>query len=243
MKKHLLAMAVFLAGGLILCAQGQWEVSLHYSGWSIDVVDTAIEDNFVPDFDYYDPDKGKLNFDSNGYNYGLEIRFFPGGRNGCFSIGISYERNYFRGDLSGSYVETDNQGNRIDVEGRGSFDFYPHSINISLRWDLWPRSRIHPYIGFGFGFGPLNGDMTMVTTATTHVGGATLTETETETWTLKEAIEELEEEEGEEFPLGFFPVIQFQVGVRGHIAGPVHLILEGAFYNGLILRGGLAFRF
>lgn len=243
MKKLLFAATVVLIGSTVLLSQGHWEFGFHYSGWSIDVVESVIEDNVIPEFDNYDPDKGKLGFDSNGYNYGVEIRYFPGGRNGSFSIGVSYERNFFRGDLSGSYSETDEWGNRAEVEGKGSFELVPHSINVNLRWDLWPRGRIHPYIGLGFGFGPLNGNLTLVSTTTTFVGNTTRTETVTESRTLKEAIAELEEEEGEDFPLGFFPIIQLQFGIRGHIAGPVDLLLEGAFYDGLILRGGVAIRF
>jgi len=243
MKKALMTVLALLLGGFTISAQGHWELGVHYSGWSIDIVEAAIEESVIPEFDNYDPDKGQLGFDSKGNNYGLEIRFFPGGESGSFSIGLSYERNYFRGDLSGSYTETDDWGNRVDVEGNGSFELLPHSFNINLRWDLWPRSRIHPYIGFGFGFGPLNGNLTLEVTTTTFIGNTTQKETTTESRTLKEAIQELEDEEGEDFPLGFFPIFHFQIGIRGHIAGPVYLLVEGAFYDGLILRGGLSVRF
>lgn len=235
-------LAVLFMGGF-LSAQGHWEIGLHYSSWSINVVQTAIEENVIPDFDYYDPDKGPLSFDSNGSNFGLELRFFPGGEKGSFSIGISYERNYFKGTLKGSYTDSNSPGTRVEVEGNGTFDFAPHSFNINLRWELWPGSRIHPYFGVGFGFGPLNGTLGIDSRVTTYYGALSETETYREEKTLKEAIEELEQEEGESFPFKFFPIVHFQLGLRGQISGPLYFLIEGAFYDGFILRGGLALRF
>ena len=240
--KRIVSFFVFLAIPIAVAAQGHWEIGVHYSGWSIDIVEKVIEENVIPDFDYYDSEKGRLNFDSNGRNYGLELRYFPGGENGSFSIGVSYERNYFKGTLQGSYTDKDSQGNRVDVSGNGTFEFVPHSFNVNLRWELWPRWRIHPYIGLGFGFGPQNGTLTLESKAISFYGALSKTETYSETRTLKQAIEELEQEEGESFPLGFFPIVHAQLGVRGRLFGPLYFLLEGAFYDGLIIRGGVSVR-
>ncbi len=243
MRRMTIPVVLVLLFSLQGYAQGEWEIGIHYSHWSINVAKPFIEDNFVDAFENYDPQKGDLSFDSNGNNYGLEVRFFPGGKNGAFSIGLAYDRNNFKGSLSGSYEEQDNFGNRAVVNGEGAFEMNPHSFNLSLRWDIFPAARVHPYIGLGFGFGPLNGTLTMKTTTTTYIGGQTFTETETEELTLKEAIEEIEQEEGEEFPLGFFPIVYLHLGVRGEIVPNLYLLGEVAIYDGIIFRGGLALRF
>lgn len=243
MRKHILLLILTVILAIQGFPQGKWEVGIHYSRWSINVAKSFIEDNFTDAFENFDPDKGALDFDSNGNNYGIEVRFFPGGKNGAFSIGLSYERNNFKGTLSGSYEEQDNFGNRAVVTGDGSFEMNPHSFNFSLRWDLFPAARLHPYIGLGFGIGPLDGTLFMKTTTTTYIGGQTLTDIEYEELSLKEAIEEIEQDEGEDFPVNFFPIVYLHLGIRGEIVPNIYLMGEVAIYDGIIFRGGLALRF
>lgn len=242
MRKKIVEVILFA----ILCfptfAQGNWEVSAHYSSWSINVAKDYIEENFVDAFEYYDPTKGALNFDSNGNNMGLMVRFYPGGKEGAFSLGVSYERNNFKGTLTGSYVETDNHGNRAEVTANGLFDLTPHSFNFSIRWDLFPSGAVHPYIGVGVGFGPLNGILSLETVTRTTINGSTITDREYEELTLEEAIEKLEIEEGENYPFNFFPILHVCVGLKGEILPNIYLMGEAAFYDGIIFRGGVAVR-
>lgn len=223
---------------------GKWEVGFHYSYWSINIIAPLVED-FTPDLEYYDPEKGDFNFDSNGSNFGFELRFFPGGKNGAFSIGLSYERNNFKANVTGAYSETDPSGYRADYSAAGSLELLPHSFNLSLRWDLWPKARVHPYIGLGFGFGALSGNITALSQAKLYSPTGQLVDEEQafEEWTLDEAIDEYEQEEGEEFPLGFFPIVHLQFGFRGEVVNNLYLLVEAAIYDGVILRGGIAYRF
>ena len=221
--------------------EGKFEVDFHYSYWTIDMIAPLLED-MTPELEYYDPEKGAINFDSNGNNFGFEVRFFPAGKNGSFSLGISYERNNFKANLSGSYTEF-----RSGIEWKnsldGNIDLRPHSFNFSLRWDLWPKARVHPYLGFGFGIGSLSGTAEYYVETTDQGVPDPVILYERDEATLKEMIEEYEEEEGESFPVSFFPIIHLNFGLRGEIVENVYLLAEVAVYDGLIFRGGLAYRF
>jgi hypothetical protein len=242
MKKIVLPLVLAALLTFQVFPKGEWELGFHYSYWSIDIIGPIIEDSIGEGFDEYDVNKGDLNFDSDGNNLGFEVRYFPGGRNSAFSLGLSYEKNNFKGSLAGTYEETDNLGNRAVVSADGSFDLRPHSFNFSIRWDLWPSSRVHPYIGLGIGIGPLNGDLRLRVTTTTYIGNQTFVEEETEEKTLQEILDDAAAE-GEEFPLGFFPIVHLHFGFRGEIAPNIYVLAEAAVYDGIIFRGGLAFRF
>ena len=220
--------------------EGKFEVGFHYSYWTIDMIAPLLED-MTPDLEYYDPEKGEINFDSNGNNFGFEVRFFPAGKNGSFSLGISYERNNFKANLSGSYKEM-----REGIEWKnsldGNIDLRPHSFNFSLRWDLWPKARVHPYLGLGFGFGSLSGTASYYVETTDQGEPDPVILYESDERTLKELIDEYEAE-GESFPVSFFPIIHLNFGLRGEIIENVYFLAEFAVYDGLIFRGGLAYRF
>ena len=244
MKKATVLLFVLLAGVYAygFAEGGHWEIGGHYSYWSIDVISSWAEDNLVSEFDDFDPKKGKLDFDSHGNNYGIELRYFPKGKNGSFSIGFSYERNNFLSDVTGTYTESDGNGNQAKVEADGTINLYPHSFNVNLRWEIAPRARIHPYIGLGFGFGVQDGKYVLHTKTTTYYQGNTQISESIEEKTLKQVLDELKEE-GNEFPVGFFPIIQVQVGLRLELMENIYILAEGAVYDGIAFRGGLAFRF
>lgn len=242
MKKIIILIFLILLLSIQIYSEGEWVLGFHYSKWSINVVKPMIEENVTDAFDDFDTSKGDLNFDSSGNNIGFEIRYFPKGKNGSFSMGISYERNNFKGTLGGNYTDTDDFGNRIEVVGKGSFDLKPHSFNFNLCWDLWPKSRVHPYIGIGIGIGPLNGDLELNTTTTTYYQGYTVVEEEKEKKTLKEAINELDDE-GQGFPLTFFPIIHLSLGCKGEVVNNLYVFVEVAIYDGTLFRGGVSYRF
>ena len=238
-KVYVLFGLFFIISSLDFAGPGKFEVGLHYSYWTINMIAPLVED-ITPELSYYDPDKGNLNFDSDGNNFGFEFRFFPAGKNGSFSVGLSYERNNFKAKVSDFYTDTIS-GVSGDVTLDGNIDLRPHSFNLSLRWELWPSARVHPYLGFGFGFGALSG--TASYTVEADLDGLPDPPPESEEWTLKELIEEYEQEEGESFPASFFPIIHLNFGLRGEVYDNIYLLLEVAIYDGFILRGGLAYRF
>ncbi len=238
-KTFLLILTIFLLFANIY-GNGKWEVGIHYSYWSINFAKPFIEKGLEDVFDNFDSNKGDLNFDSNGNNYGIDLRYYPKGKYGSFSLGVSYEKNNFKGDLSGNYKDTI-YGVSSEISAIGIFNIQPHSFNFSLRWDIAPKYRVHPFFGFGFGIGRINGFINGTITGTT-AAGAIVSEINEET-TLTELIEEYEEEEGKKFPLSFFPIIYFSIGVKGEITNNIYFLGEVAVYDGLIFRGGFAFKF
>lgn len=242
MKKILIPFFLVLLLSIQIHSEGEWVVGFHYSKWSVNIIRQIIEDNVTDAFDDFDTSKGDLTFNSNGNNFGFEISYFPKGKEGSFSIGLSYERNNFKGKLTGNYTDKDNFGNKEEVVGEGFFDLRPHSFNINLFWDLWPKSRVHPYVGFGFGIGPLNGEGELTTTTTTHYHGYTLIEETKDEKTLKEAINELDDE-GEGSPFTFFPIIHLKLGLKGEIVNNLYAFVELAIYDGTLFRGGILYRF
>lgn len=241
-KKFFLTIILFLLA-LPAVSKGMWEIGTHYSYWTINMISSFVEDNLTPDIKYYDPSKGSLNFKSEGNNYGLEVRFFPAGENGSFSIGLSYEKNNFKARVDGNYKGRDDNGNDYTATAYGTLNLIPHSFNFSIRWELWPKAKIHPYIGLGFGLGQQKGNLTVHSKLTTSVEGNNVIEETDEVWTFDDLKEEYKKEEGREFPVSFFPILHLNFGFRGKIVNNVYLLAEIAVYDGLIFRGGIAYRF
>ncbi|MEN8222792.1 MAG: hypothetical protein ABFR36_05990 [Acidobacteriota bacterium] len=243
MKKLILLLTAALIIAIPSMAKGNFEIGFHYSVWNVNMIAPLLEDEIIPEIEYWDPEYGSLSFSSNGSNYGFEFRFFPGGKDGSFSMGLSYERNNFKMRADGTYDGKDDHGNPIKAEASGTIDLLPHSINLSIRWELWPTKRIHPFIGFGFGFGAQEALVKFHSRATTTIGGIDVVEEQDEVWNFDDIEAEYEASEGKKFPVSFFPVIHINFGFRGEVVDNVYLLGEVAFYNGLIFRGGIAYRF
>ncbi len=240
MKKLLLLVLLVASITFLSHAQGKWEIDGHYSSWGSGFVVASPKDYVTDAFDEY---HGPIGFDFDGHNFGFGLRFFPAGKQGSFSIGLSYERNYFNADLSGSYTETV-QGVTVNKTGSGRMETTPHSFNLDFRWEIIPRAKVHPYIGVGFGAGPLDGDITFTTVTEPNQGGAVTTRTVTEELTLKDAINKIEAKQGKDlYPVNFFPIFHLDLGIRAEIVNGVYLLGEVALYDGTSVRGGLAYRF
>ena len=244
MKKLILIALFIVSITCVSSAQENWEIGTHYSNWGMGYFIVNPENDASDVFDAYD---GPIEFDSNGYNFGISVRFFPGGKQGSFSVGFSYERNYFNADISGSYSEEIDNAT-ITKTGSGYVNLTPHSFNLDVRWEIFPNSKVHPYVGIGFGAGPQNGNIVFTTVTDSQINGSVNTETVTEELTLKEAIKKIEQEQEMEqdedyYMVDFFPILYLNVGLRAKLAKNFYLLGEIAIYDGFIARGGLAFRF
>lgn len=231
-----------------LSAKGKWEFNMHYSSWSLnllkgmieDMVNDAIEDEFKEQIlaehpnlieSYYSQD---VSFDSSGNNYGFEIRFYPGGEKGSFSIGFSIEKTKMELSLDGNVRDEFTDGSYADLQANGNFIMEPLSYNISFRWDIKPSWRVRPYFTFGFGVAPLNGN-----TSYSLIGNF---------YNANEGRLESEIIEGEEnlkdikdIP-SIVPIVQLNFGIKGEITKNFHLLIDAGIWNGFLLRGGLSFR-
>jgi len=255
-----------------LPAQGNWEIGFHYSQWSIDILRSMIEDgigdaletnlknNFLDEIrkDYPNLEEVSYNqdisFDSGGDNYGFEIRWYPGGYYGSFSLGLSVEKTTMRvslPQLSADLALKDSITSKTasfkgDASG-AKFEMKPLSFHLSFRWDIYPSGTVHPYITFGVGAATgtaiengkysvsWSGDLAIEGEAPEQYKGS-------EEKTLKELKDEQEAEGNEFFLPGFLPFIQLNVGVKAAFSDNFHALLDVGIWNGFLIRGGISIR-
>lgn len=262
----LIVLLLLFAAAPHLSAQGKIELGFHYGSWSIDLLRGVIEeglsdalksdlkDQFLEDIQQDYPNltessySQNVSFDSSGSNFGFDIRWYPGGQTGSFSIGLSVEKTSMKvalPEISADLVLSD--GSTFQANSNGEFLIKPLSFHLSLRWDIKPSWRVHPYITFGLGAATgtalENAELTYSYSGTLSIAGDTESYSGGETRTLIELKDELEAE-GEDFFLpGFIPFIQLNLGVRGQLTDNLALLVDAGIWNGFLLRGGVAFRF
>ena len=249
-----------------LQGQGNFEFGFHYSKWSLNIIKGLIEDalsenmksTFSDDFltdiqqdypglseDSYEQD---VSFDSSGSNFGFEARWYPGGRHGSFSLGLSVEKTSMEVSIPKLSALMDmDDGSYYEADANASFIINPLSFHFSFRWDIIPSSPIHPYLTFGLGAATGTAldeaEFSYSYSGTYYEGGNSESYAGSETKTLTELKEDMEDE-GEDFFLpGFIPFIQLNLGLKGEITDNLHLLVDAGIWNGFLLRGGIAFRF
>jgi hypothetical protein len=245
-----------VAGGQTIGPRGgHWEIGFHYSSWGVNLVKGLFEDPLLKSVSkeirknvnaqldalapgYLTPstDSHALVFDSEGKNYGAEIRFYPRGRRGSMSVGFSIEQTnitlYAKGPVTQNYTD----GSSATVEGDAVVDTNPVTTHLSFRWDFVPSSRVTPYFIFGLGLGPLNGDV-RYTYAGQYTRGSQQLSVSGD-WT--ESFDQLREDE--DISLDLMLMAHAAFGVKAEVLRGVILLAEAGFWDGLILRAGLAFR-
>jgi len=234
----------------------RFEIGFHFSHWSIDLLEGILKDEvskriakeiredvagkindvypLIFDIDYgYD-----LLFDSGGSNYGLEIRYYPQGKQGSFSFGLSFEKNNMKITMEGPVEVNFSDNTYAQVESTGYIELNPFTTNLSFRWDTKPSWRVTPYFVFGFGIAALNGNINYAYDGPYYWEGEPFYLDEDELKTFKEAEEEMD------FNIpNIFPLLQINIGIRGEIVPHLNLNAEAGIWNGFILRGGLSYRF
>lgn len=255
-----------------LSAQGYFEFGFHYSQWSLDLLRGAIEEGIGDALETDLKDEileeiredhpsireksydQSVSFDSGGSNYGFEVRWYPGGQFGSFSIGLSVEKTEMRVSLPDVSVNMllEEQNTLREASFSGSvqtaqFIIKPTSFHLHFRWDIKPSARVHPYITFGAGLATGS----VLEKATYEVqwsgqlqrlGEAPENYSGTESKTLKQLKDE-REAEGEDFFLpSVLPIIQLNFGIKGEITENLFLLIDAGIWNGFIIRGGVAFR-
>ncbi|MFZ2054893.1 MAG: tetratricopeptide repeat protein [Candidatus Aminicenantales bacterium] len=242
--------------GIMEEAGGHFEVEVHYGAWSVDPAKGAFEDNLTGRVaneirehlteqlsDSYGEKlvpssyEQSLSFNSEGSNYGFEVRYYPLGRRGSMSIGLSLEKTKIKLLIKGPLTQRYADGSAASVEGDAYVETNPLTTNLTFRWDFVPSWRVTPYIVVGFGIGLLNGTAAYVYSGDYRRGSAQASVSGEETKTFDDL-----REEGD-IDLDRFILIHTALGVKGNIYKGLILKGEVGFWDGLILRGGLAFRF
>jgi hypothetical protein len=272
----------WIAGGILagllfagpgLRAEGKWEFGFHYSRWSLNIIKSHVEDslNDTVASDLKDKilddiradypslmERGysqRTVFDSSGDNYGAEVRYYPGGRSGSFSVGFSIERTSMKVAVPEASVKLDLEDSITHTTGAftgdafGEFLLKPTSFHLSLRWDIFPSAGLHPYVTFGVGASTAKAIDTAIysyeyTGELSVPGGPSRAYADGETKTLRELIDE-QEAKDEDFvlPVNFVPFVQLNIGLKGRLTENLHLLVDAGVWDGFLLRAGLAFRF
>jgi len=234
----------------------RWELEVHFSSWSVDLIKGLFEADLNREageeirnelFDQIASShpglrktnhEQKISFDSGGSNYGFEARFYPGGERGFFSLGFSLEKTKIRLSLEGPAKQEFSDGSYAQINATGYIETNPLTTNFSFRWDFKPSWRVTPYFVFGVGLASLKGELGYVYSGTYRWAGfeESLENSKTKTFV------EFNEESDTDIP-NFFLLIQSAFGVRGEIHQGICLKAEAGFWNGFLLRFGLAYRF
>jgi len=234
----------------------KFEIEVHYSQWSIDLLKGLFEKELInssekeirkelssqvreshPYLVKADYENGLL-FDTGGYNYGLEIRYFPQGKNDPFSLGFSLEKTHMRFSIEGPVKQEFTNSTYAEVETEGYVKLNLVTTNISFRWDIKPDWRATPYFVFGLGLGTLNGEVSYYYNGSYNWGGPNEEISDSEVRKLKEAEEEID------FNIpNIFLLLQTNLGLRVRIMRFLHLRAEVGFWDGFLCRAGLAFSF
>lgn len=235
---------------------GHFEIDVHFSAWSIDPAKGAFEGTLTKKIanEIRDQVTGQLraiygnklapssyehslSLDSQGSNFGFEVRYYPLGKRGSMSIGLSLEKTRIKVMMKGPVTQRYADGSTATVEGDAYVETKPLTTNLSFRWDFVPSWRVTPYIVLGLGIGPLEGTASYVYTGTYRRGSAQSNVSGDKTKTFEELREE------EEIDLDRFILLHTALGVKGYVYKGLMVKAEVGFWDGLLLRCGLAYRF
>ncbi len=258
----------FLAGPLL--ADGRLEFSFHYSGWSLniarglvdnmvsDVLESDLKDRFLTQIQADYPalvENGysqKIAFDAPGHNFGFELRFYPGGRQGAFSLGLGIEKSSMEVNFSEVQADLDlidqnlNQAANFQALAQARFIIKPLSFHLNLRWELWPAKVISPFITLGAGLST-GQSFFDASYEYAYLGTLSLPDDSTRDYTQSatKTLGDIKDERlaaGKDFSLNFLPLVQLDIGFRARISRALSLCFEAGFFDGFIFRGGLAIR-
>lgn len=260
---------VFLVVSPSLSAQGHFEFGFHFGSWGINFVESILNtelEEMLPDILLGVAEENNENlentsfnlddfaFESGRNNWGVEVRWYPGGYGRSFSLGFSVERTSIRisSDFSASmeliqFDEGETRSATLDLQGSGQFEMNPTSVHFHFRWDIFPLARIRPFFTFGVGIAGMK-TLQDARLSASLIGEFQITGEETESIdeSLDKTLKELEDDaiaDGEAaFLPTLLPFVQLNFGIKGEITKNIYLLLDTGIFNGFILRGGISFR-
>jgi len=266
-----------LAGGILLCsgaglrAQGHFEVGFHYGWWTVDLLKSAIEGaindsiktdlrkKFLDEVHKDHPHDQEVSytqtlaFDSGGDNWGFDVRWYPSGAEGVFSLGLAVEKVNMRASLTdikislGLQNEVTHEFGVVQGGARGDFKIRPLAFLANVRWEFSPGARFRPYLCLGLGLTggsalenavfsySYEGDYNLPDRAPEHYAGS-------ESKTGKQ-LKDQAEAEGEKFGIpSVLPFVQLGIGLSAAVHRNIHLLVDAGILDGFVLRAGVAVR-
>jgi hypothetical protein len=232
------------------------EIEVHVSSWSLnpilnmvsetlsDEVGKVVRDEIRREVRRKRPDlqpafdESDVVIGSSGSNTGFGFRIYPRGRSGAFSVGFSLEKTVMKATVDGAVTQVFSNGSRAVVDAQAYVEMRPWSTHMNFRWDFLPSRRISPLIVLGLGLARLDGIVGYSYTGTYFWEGPEETIGESDEKDFKTA----EEEIGDSIP-NILPFVQACLGLRAELYRGLSLRAEAGFWNGIIFRGGLSYRF
>ena len=243
---------------------GKLQIGIHYGPWTLKPFSNYFEDDLLREIskeirervnnaifggipwgglvtDYDD----ELVFGTSGHNIGFEIRFYPKGPEGSFSLGFSLERTKIKIKAEGPINQYYLEGASSTVEGLGYITTDPLTMNLSFRWDTSPSWRVSPYFVVGFGLATLLGEVGYEWTGTYQYKNIIEQTDGSDTLTFQE----VEWQTGKSFSESFtnipniFYLFQLNVGVRARITPNFFINGEFGFWDGMVFRAGVSYGF
>jgi hypothetical protein len=238
---------------------GKIEITVYYGRWSLNLFKGLFEDDLIDEISdeiqqeiisqvrgiRSDTDLIPTNFDqtftfdSGGPNYGLELRFYPQGREGAFSLGFSLDKTKIRLTIQGDVRQNFNDGSYAEVkDALGEITLNPLFTTLNFRWDFKPDWMVTPYFVFGVGMASLSGEVSYdyIGSYKWHIFEQEVGESETKT------IKEAEEDSDINLP-NILPLLQINLGIRAEVIPHLHLRVEAGIWDGFALRAGVGYRF
>ncbi len=251
MRKILVCIVILGMTPALAWPRGHWEVEAHVGTWSLnilrgpiedalgDALQEVVQDQLRSDF----PGKGlgtytqSIRFDSSGHNFGFGIRFYPGGMDGVFSMGVSLERTEMRLRVDGTVHQDFQDGSVLDAEATGEIVMRPWTVHFSMRWDIPVHPQIRPYLTLGFGYSGLTGTVTAQGAGTMRDAALPIPIPLIYRFSETEDLQNIRD-----LPLRWIPFVELNLGIQLRLEERLALRLDAGIWNGLRIRGGLAVR-
>ncbi len=249
MRKFII-FAIFISIiALPVAARPKYSLNLGYSFWSLNLIKGLIEDAVGDELQTQLQDQIRgdfpeetladynqtINFDSSGGGLVIELRIYPSGENGSFSLGFSYARIDSNIELSGDFRQNFVSGDYITATADSKLVHKYSAFLLDLRWDLFPEGKIHPYFSIGGGLAPLNGTLTYSATGFAYI------DKKKEKYNIEEETEELTDIE--DITISIVPILLVNAGIRVELYEGMSVYADGGVWNGFLFRVGLSYAF
>ncbi len=235
---------------------GHWEIGVHYSWWSVNLLKglfesklteelgKSIQNEIVKQSGMIQAGLVKLSyaqtlaFDSSGSNTGFEIRYYSRGRAGTFSLGLAFEKTYIKLALTGTAEQDYLSGASAAVNVNANVALSPFTTNVNFRWEIGANQSLTPFITLGLGFAPLSGTVSYAYNGTYKAGALQ----QSLGGSKEQTFDELAADIDFKVP-SIFILFQLDLGLKAELAKGLFLSGEAGIWDGIILRGGISYRF
>ena len=248
MKRLASILLILFSLPVFLQAKTRYSLAVSYGAWTLNPVKSALEglsgdvlkevaqDRIADAFSdrSLGPYSQNISLDAKGGGYSVQLRIFPRGDEGSFSLGFTYTRIEPEIVIDGVVRQDFTSGEYLDMNAQGKVKNKYSAFLMDLRWEFFPSSSVTPYFSIGGGFSPLKGTAKVTGEGISHLKSGD---------ELYEANEERELKEIDAIPISFIPVVMMNLGLKAELTREFSLFADFGVWNGFILNAGAAFSF